>query len=873
VSTTTAFGTGKLLERADDLVVLEDALEDVRTTGRGELVLVTGEAGIGKTALVQVFCAGLEDVQVLWGVCEPLHTPRPLGPLVDIAAESQGELAALLRQKAGPSDVLSGLMNELRSRAATVVVLEDLHWADEATLDLIRLLGRRIANVPALVVATYRVDALERHHPLRVVLGELPQAAVTRLSLAPLTAAGVAELASFYCCEPAELHRRTAGNPFYVTEVLAAGCAAVPDSVRDAVLSRAARIGERARDLLDAVAIAPPRAELWLLEALAGGDLGDLEACLASGMLVARSDAVAFRHEIARVAVEEALPPDRALALHRTALATLAAAKSRHVDPARLAHHSEAAADGAAVLRYATAAGETASLLGAHREAAAQFARALRFADRLPSEERVELLERHSYECYLTASLDEAIGSRRRALAEHRERGDRLREGDTHRWLSRLNWYAGDRATAEHEGSTAVEVLERLPPTEALAMAYSNMAQLRMLATDLEGARTWGGYAIELARRLGEDRALLHALGNVGSAELRAGLGEGAERLEQSLALALELGFDDDAGRAYTNLATGYVQLHDHAAAERYLEEGIAYCCDRDLDAFFLYMSGWQTRLRLEQGRWRDADAAVSALLDEPSIPPPSKVAPLIVRGLLRARRGNPNLWEPLDEALELARRLDEVQRLAPVAAARAEAHWLAGGPELVAAETDKALARATELGDAWAIGELSVWRRRAGIDEPVPAVCAEPFRLELLGEPEAAAELWFELGCPYEAALARLASLDEKTARRSLSDLRLLGADATARRAARVLRERGVRDVSYGPRSSTRNNPAGLTARELEVLELLADGLRNSHIADRLVLSAKTVDHHVSSILRKLQAGSRTEAAAQATRLGLVER
>ncbi len=153
------------------------------------------------------------------------------------------------------------------------------------------------------------------------------------------------------------------------------------------------------------MAIAPPRAELWLLEAVAGEDLSALDACIAAGMLQAGGDAVAFRHEIARVAIEEAMAPDRRLALNRRALPALAA---RTYDLARLAHHAEAAGDGAAVLRYAPAAGDRAAALGAHREAAEQFARALRFGDRLPGEKRADLLER-SLALALEAGLEEHV--------------------------------------------------------------------------------------------------------------------------------------------------------------------------------------------------------------------------------------------------------------------------------------------------------------------------------------------------------------------------------------------------------------------------------------------------------------------------------
>ena len=751
-------------------------------------------------------------------------------------------------------------------------MLEDLHWADEATLDLLRLLTRRIAAVAALVVVTYRDNELERDHPLRVALGELPPSALSRLALEPLSPEAVAALAGPFGADPDDLHGRTGGNPFYVTEVLAAGCAYVPDSVRDAVLARAARLGPGARPVLDAVAVAPRGAELWLLEALAGDQLHHLEECVASGMLRARGDSVAFRHEIARAAVEQALPPDRRVALHHLALAALASAEDKRIDLARLAHHAEAAGSGEAVLRYARAAGERAAALGAHREAAAQFARALRFADGLPGDERADLLERRSYACYLTSAIADAIGARRQALAEHHRRGDRLREGDSRRWLSRLAWFLADNAAAEEEGRKAVELLEGLPAGPELAMAYSHMADLRMLASDVEAARDWGGRAIRLAERLGETETLVHALHNVGLAELYAGEPAGADKLARSLERADAAGLDEHVVRAHANLGAHAIRTRDYALGDRHLAIGVEVGCERDLDSWVLYMTGWLARSRLDQGRWDEAAAAAAEVLDHPGVVAPSRITPLLVIGLLQARRGEHDPWGPLDEALGLARAAGELRRLAPVAAARAEARWLGGEPRRIAAETEETLQLAVARGDVWAAGELHAWRRRAGIDEGAHAV-AEPYRLELAGRAEAASEHWRRLGCPYEAALTLLGGADDAAVRSSLGELQRLGARAAAARAARVLRERGLRGLSRGPRAATRRNPAGLTPRELEVLGLLAEGLRNADIAGRLVLSAKTVDHHVSAILRKLQAGTRTEAAAHAARLGLLER
>jgi DNA-binding CsgD family transcriptional regulator/tetratricopeptide (TPR) repeat protein len=871
---TTISGVGGLLERTAQLEALDDHLGAVRAQGRGRLVLIGGEAGIGKTALVRAFCDGRRPIRVLWGACDALYTPRPLGPFVDMADEVGGELGEVVAQGTAPGVFVAALARELGRRPPTVVVVEDLHWADEATLDVLRLLARRLEALPALVLATYRDDELDRAHPLRIVLGELPRPLADRVMLAPLSAAAVGALAGSMGVDHGELHRRTAGNPFFVTEVLAAADADIPETVRDAVLARAARLDEGARALLDAVAIVPLRAELWLLEALADGDLTHLDACLGSGMLRADRDAVSFRHEVARAAVEEALSPHSRVLLHRKALAALATGHGGRPDLARLAHHAEAADDGDAVLRHAPAAGERAAALGSHREAASQFARALRHAANLPPERRAELLERRSYECYLTDDIAGAIEARRRALHEHRAAGDSLREGDAHRWLSRLAWFSGDNATAEDEARLAVELLEPLAPGRELAMAYSNMAQLRMLASDTASAATWGARAIELAERLDETEIVVHALNNVGSAELLGGLAGGRAKLERSLQLALEAGLEEHVARAYTNLGAGPVEHHDYALGDRHLDAGIAYCAERDLDAWRLYMTGWRARSELDQGRWDAAAASATVVLAHPGVAAPSRITPLGVVGRLRARRGDPDPWSPLDEALELARATGELQRLAAAAGARAEARWLAGENEEIAAETDAALALALEQREGWAMGELYLWRRRAGIvDEIELGAVAEPFRLELEGAWEAAAERWTAIGCPYEAALALGHADADSTQRRGLAELQALGAHGAARRVARALRARGIRDVRRGPHAATRDNPAGLTARELEVLDLVAEGLRNAEIAGRLFVSEKTVAHHVSAILRKLDVRTRSQAGAEAARLGIVER
>ena len=357
-----------------------------------------------------------------------------------------------------------------------MLVLEDLHWADEATLDVVRLLGRKVERVPALVLVSYR-DELDRVHPLRILTGELStSAAVRRLRVDPLSPEGVAQLAEPHGVDADDLYRKTGGNPFFVTEVLAGAEVEIPNTVRDAVLARAARLSPAARALLEAVAAVPPRGEPWLVHALAPESVESVEECLASGMLSSDPEGVVFHHELARRAIEESLPSNRRITLHREALRALAAPPTGAPDLARLAHHAEEAGDAEAVLRFAPGAAARATSLGAHREAAAQYARALRFGERLEPEEQAELLTRRAASCYLTDQNAEAIEAQRAALEHYRELGDRRREGDALRALSEILWCPGRVAESERAAQEAVAVLEEMPPGRELGLAFTNLA-------------------------------------------------------------------------------------------------------------------------------------------------------------------------------------------------------------------------------------------------------------------------------------------------------------------------------------------------------------------------------------------------------------
>ena len=857
----------ELLERDEPLACLRNAYAEARQ-GRGGLVLVGGEAGVGKTALAQRFTDEV-DAEVLWGRCDPLVTPPPLGPLVEVASGAR-DLAAAIEMDARPHLIAEALLGMPRGRTPFVVVLEDLHWADEATLDVLRVLGRRVAASSTLVVATYRDDELDRTHPLRIVLGELATTGgVTRLAVEPLSSGAVLHLAAG-AIDGAELHRLTSGNPFYVTEVLAAGAGDIPATVRDAVLTRIAPLSAAATAVVEAASIAPPMLDAALTLDVCGDASDSVDECLGTGVLVAVDGGIAFRHELARLAVEETLSPTRRLALHRAVLLALTDRAHGVADLARIAHHAEHAADVEAVLTYAPAAAEEATRLGAHREAAAQYARALRFCGSLPAEEQASLLELRSDALYLTddqvaaiADLDAAIECHRRAGAVDREAAARGRLVDYLTCRGRLT-------EAESAAAHSIAVLGELPDSPLLVDATAAMALVSAYRGDDEAVVAWGKRTLELARRFGDTEKRVDASITLASVELFAR--GGSKPLEQALAEARKQRLPQLAARAMCLLALGWLARGSQRSAQRWIDDGLAYCDGLELDLWRLALLSLRVRMELDRGAWTQATSTAETILAEIRDSPEPRLQALLVLALVRARRGDPDTGPLLEEADGIAAAATDPGFHAPVACARAEIAWLERRPEGARDATDAVWRVQSAAPSSWWIGELAYWRCKNGIDEELPGTVTKPWSLQLEGDWRAAADAWRARDRPYETALALSETDDEDALRDSLAALQRLGAGPLARMVARRLRELGVRGIARGPRRSTAANTSHLTDRQIDVLSLLADGIRNAEIADRLFVSRRTVDHHVSAILRALNVRSRGEAVAAAARLGLLQ-
>ncbi|MPY34766.1 AAA family ATPase [Streptomyces adustus] len=852
-----------LLERESVLQDLAGHLQTA-TGGPGQMALVRGEAGIGKTTVVQHLIRVVPPhVRVLISACDPLVTPRPLGPLIDLAPELDTAVGTALSEAltglGRPGEVFECLLADL-SGQPSLLVIEDVHWADEATTDLLRYLARRLPDLPALIVATYRDDEIGPTHPLTGLLGTLAGYRwVSRHTLDPLSREAVAQLATGHTLDAEELYRVSAGNPFLVTEILCSPSENVPATVREAVAGRLVGLSDLERKVTDALAVMGHRASLPLVASVIPDIDSALEGVLACGILCTNGQTIEFRHELGRLAVLEAVPGYRRLLVHRQVLEAMRHGPVATDDLTLLADHAEAADDPAAVLEYAPRAAAHAAALGSYREAAAQYTRALRYADSLPLDKRAGLWEGHSLSCFLARQLDESIASRRTAVRMRHALGDGQREGEDLRWLSYMLWPAGKSVEAREAGLEAVRLLEKFGPSAELAAAYLNMSMFA--AYDHEEAAVADCHArkaMAVGRRPGDAGAALQAQFHPAAARMLCE-GSGWEECEQAVCSAMAQNLTLDAGFLALLMCWYTLIQHDDARASAAVQRSQTYCREHELLTYLHCTKAMDSWRLLNRGSWKQALDAAHEVLSHPLSPPIDQAIASTVLALVRARGGEPDAGAALEQAAHFVDRNCLID-LGIGWEGRVETAWLAGEDDRARTEARDGLAALAGRSHPWLSGALACWIRRTG-GTPPPAPAAEPYALELAGDATSAAARWDELGCPYDAALARLSG-DAPTLRRALTDFEALGARPAAARTRALMRIRGIRPVRSGPRAATRANPHGLTNREMDVFKLLGEGLSDADIAARLYITPKTAGHHVGAVLAKLGVHTRHEAA-----------
>jgi ATP/maltotriose-dependent transcriptional regulator MalT len=851
----------ELLERDEHLGLLLDRFQRVPDAGR--LVLISGEAGAGKSALVQEFRdRHLAGHRVLFGRCDDLFASRPLGPFADIARDHPGALASALAA-GDPSAVFDALLTDLASPPHPVIlILEDLQWADEATLDVLRFVTRRLDVLPCLIIATHR-DDLSADDPLRRAWGSFVGPLVTRIALQPLSLRAVATLAQGTGIDAASLHARTAGNPFFVVEVIANEHHGLPTTVRDTILARTARLSGPARDCLDAAAVLGRHAAVDLVVEVSDCEAAAIDECVEAALVATERDQLVFRHDLTRETIEDALTPLRRRQLHRLALQALRDSD----DIVQRAHHALGSGDRDAIVDLATRAGDACVALGAHRQAAMLYQRVLEHVDVLDVADRLRITQAYATTCLNVEHIDDAIVAGDHARALLVERGDEIELGDWESWLSTAYWAASRVDDALSLVTTAVERLEPHGPSPALARAVVQLAAQLMLSGCFDQAISEGRRALDLAERFELDAVAVRGLDVVGMSMSVTGDADGLALQHEALDRAKRAGLAAAACLACANIGGANLSTEGPARAADVFTEGIAIAEEHEL----VYRRNCLIAVRFDAftqlGRWDDAVADATALLDEPNLAAHHRAHALTTIGRVQTRRGDPGATAVLDLALQVVEAVDEPQYIQPVRMARAELAWLGGDAGRARVEVEATLPLAGRL-HLEHLRELECWCRRTQVNWRADAHDATSEQLR--AGARSAAAYWDELGCPYEAADALADSDDEDDLRDAHTRLLDLEARPRAQQVARRLRALGVRDVPRGPRAATRANAAGLTGRELEVAALLAVGLTNAEIADRLVLSPKTVDHHVSAVLSKLGVRNRRQVAKAASEIGI---
>lgn len=843
----------------------------------GRVVLLSGEAGLGKTTLLNAFRQSLlSDYNVFWGGCDPFETPRPLGPVYDLTHNLIDPLSIDEKEHGAASRLFSMILSALeKSKTPTILILEDAHWADNATLDFIRYLGRRIRFLRTALIISFRDDEVDRNHPLRTAIGDLPQSAVQRIALKPLSKAGVKKLANAAGAASTGLFKITGGNPFFVTELIEAHAAAntdVPISIREAVNARLNRLPEKEQQFLETLSHIPSAFTIRVLHHFYG-ETGQIIAqnCVARKFLNfdSKSGEYRFRHELARLSTLDRVDDVRQKETHLYLLKYLQNQTQPNYNA--LVHHAIGAEQISDVLKYAPLAAQRAAILGAHREAADFLSKALTYIEHATPEQQAELYEAWAYEASMALQITEnIIEARHKAIGIWKALGRPEKIGENYRALSRLHWYRGESRIASDYSDRAIAILEDRPPSRERAMAYSLRSQIDMLNDNMDAAIIWGEKALDLAEQFNDIEVQVHALNNVGTARVFRGDDTGVAMLEDSLALSLKHHLHEDAARAYTNLSEYGLEFGDYELAEKTLNDSISFSNRYDIKSFSPYLSGRLAQLKLQRGLYTEAKAIADTIVRQPQATLLMQLPAGLVLASCEMREGNNNADKLLNSHLTRALATEELQYIIPARLALMEQAWINNTP-------DEAIIHFKAMADLpqnklhpWNRGMLALWGKRLKFDISglITNDMSHPFHLELSGQHKEAAKIWEKIGAPYNQSLALIndtSPQSDQSLIKAITVLQSINAKIVLDKAIALAQSRGITaklpKTKRGPYHAARTHPLGLTKKEQQILILMTKGHSNRNIAELISRSQRTIEHHVSSILKKLNVANRTDA------------
>ena len=853
-----------LLERQPELALLGEALISA-SSGTGTGIAVCGESGAGKSALVRSALAAADGLRVLRGQCEPLRTPRPLGPFRDLGLPV---LDDLIGSEARLTDMGEHVYAALAAEP-TVLVVEDLHWVDEASAEVLRFFARRVEAAPLALVVTYRDDEIGPRHPARALLGDFAVLDGLRtVALPALSVDGVAAAVAGTDLDAARVHALTGGNAFFVTQVVREPDRPLPSSVRDAVLARVADVEVGDLEVLQLIACAPDRLDDRVLP-LVDVDLPALRRLDRTALLARDEHGLVFRHELARLAVESTIPPGGAIGLH---LRLLDALERLDIgDPAVLTHHAVAARDSQRATTYAQAAAAEATSTGSNAEAAAFLEIALSHLTRSATpEQRAVLLLQLSQQYYLTSRISEAISSARASIPLADTAGKPSLIADAYSAMAVLEYHSARRRHVEEHIGRALAIADTAGDLPTQARIQANASFLAMIGSDLETAVAGAERTVTLATDAGLEEYVTAGRMIVEMVQALIGDQDARSRVLDLAGVARDRGWDELASRGFDVIAFADVEQGNLRGLQRVVDTGLAHAAARDLPIARLWMVSARGTLHLLLGRWNAAIEDAESVLTEALLP--GCLHNDLVVASIRMRRGEGDATVHLENTWATAHGLNEPMRLLPALALLAEAMWLTGRADTRV--TEFAVPRLAELCSSpetrWPGGNLAVWLRRLGLEFKPLTDVPEPFRASLEDRHADAAEWWRRAGNPYSEALAWADSPDEENRSRAVVLLDRLGAIAVADKLRLAMRQEGMAQVPQRPQASTRANPSGLTNRQLDVARLVARGFSNADIAARLFISLKTTEVHVSAILAKLGVPNRRALVMQAEELDL---